>query len=208
MSLKKKDINALFKNIRNRNNEDAKELLSQIPELVNSCRKAPPKKDDGQSPLQVAFKTGNFEIADYLIDLGAYINFIDSSEINEWNMPVLHDALRAAVFTSTHKGYRKQDFESALRLLNKLLNLGANPNTEDSYENTPTVRALLDSRQVINSDPSFPESISDSELEAALRQVFFELYKAGADFKDAVSRLDWVGVEKETALLGLLEGHS
>ncbi|MCT4595158.1 MAG: ankyrin repeat domain-containing protein [Anaeromicrobium sp.] len=37
----------------------------------------PPKKDDGQSPLQVALKTGNFQIADFLIDNGANLNFME-----------------------------------------------------------------------------------------------------------------------------------
>ena len=45
--------------------------VTKKPELVNCVAKQPPKKDDGQSPLQVALKTGNFEIAKYLIDMGA-----------------------------------------------------------------------------------------------------------------------------------------
>lgn len=40
-----------------------------LPDLVNCVAKQPPKKDDGQSSLQVALKTGAFDIADYLIDM-------------------------------------------------------------------------------------------------------------------------------------------
>jgi len=39
--------------------------------------KQPPKKDDGQSPLQVALKTGNTASADYLLDMGADVNTLD-----------------------------------------------------------------------------------------------------------------------------------
>lgn len=60
---------------------------------MNCTAKQPPKKDDGQSPLQVALKNGAFDIADYLIDQGADLNFIeDASCCNEWRAPVLHDA--------------------------------------------------------------------------------------------------------------------
>ena len=52
-----------------------KELLKKNPALINCTAKQPPKKDDGQSPLQVAIKTGHFKIADYLIDVGADVNF-------------------------------------------------------------------------------------------------------------------------------------
>lgn len=54
-----------------------KQLIEKKPELVNCTAKQPPKKDDGQSPLQVALKTGNTAIAEFLIDNGANVNFIE-----------------------------------------------------------------------------------------------------------------------------------
>jgi len=61
----------LFKSIRDREIETVKQIIEKQPELVNCIAKQLPKKDDGQSPLQVAFKTGNTDIAEYLIDMGA-----------------------------------------------------------------------------------------------------------------------------------------
>lgn len=55
------------------------------------------KKDDGQSPLQIAFKTGNFWAVKYFLENGADVNFIDATSVNEWKMPVLHDAIMATV---------------------------------------------------------------------------------------------------------------
>src|SRR5262245_51587125 len=96
----KKEVKALMDAIRKHDNGTARKLLAGNPELVNACASAPPKKDDGQSPLQIAFKCGNFEMAGLLMDQGANVNFMEESEINEWRTPVLHDALRAAAFTA------------------------------------------------------------------------------------------------------------
>ena len=55
----------LFKAIRQKDNDTVWQMIQEKPELVNCAAKQPPKKDDGQSPLQVAIKTHNFEIADF-----------------------------------------------------------------------------------------------------------------------------------------------
>ncbi|MEI7683680.1 MAG: ankyrin repeat domain-containing protein [Planctomycetota bacterium] len=69
----KKDITTLFRAIRDGDLGTVQEMVAANKELVNVCRSAPPKKDDGQSPLQVAFKTGQVAIAAYLIDQGANV---------------------------------------------------------------------------------------------------------------------------------------
>ena len=68
----------LFTAIRQKDFEAVKALLDKKPELIACTAKQPPKKDDGQSPLQVALKTGSFDVADYLLDLGADVNFIEA----------------------------------------------------------------------------------------------------------------------------------
>lgn len=122
----------LFVAIRQGDLKLVKEILQKNPKLINCTAKQPPKKDDGQSPLQVAIKSGNFTIADYLIDLGADLNFIETDSCNEWKMPVLHDAIMATVMnsrflTSTYKNeeeiweiYRsKEQFDTAYNILKK-----------------------------------------------------------------------------------------
>ncbi len=83
-----KDITAFIKAIRNRDDGGVKAMLTETPELVSATVKSPPKRDDGQSPLQIAFKTGNFFAAELLLANGADLNFMEESEINEWRAPV------------------------------------------------------------------------------------------------------------------------
>ncbi len=79
----KKEIKGIFKAIRDSNTLLVKELIDKNSNLLFARNFAPPKKDDGQSPLQVALKTGNLEIAAYLIAKGADVNFIEDPSINQ-----------------------------------------------------------------------------------------------------------------------------
>ncbi len=91
----------LFIAIRHSDIDTVKEILTDRPELIACTAKQPPKNDDGQSPLQVALKTGNFDIVDYLLELGADVNFMEAEPCcNEWKAPVLHDAINAAIMSS------------------------------------------------------------------------------------------------------------
>lgn len=51
----------LFKAIRQENLEEVKSIIEKNPQLVNCVATPPPKKDNGQSPLQVALKISAFE---------------------------------------------------------------------------------------------------------------------------------------------------
>lgn len=91
----------LFQAIRQNDINTVRELLLKNPALIACTAKQPPKKDDGQSPLRVALKTGNFDIAEYLLDAGADVNFMEADTCcNEWRTPVLHDAINAAIMNS------------------------------------------------------------------------------------------------------------
>lgn len=182
----------LFREIRAGDVAAVANRLDRDPALVHAIAKSPPKKDDGQSTLQVAIKSANIDVAYLLLDRGADVRFMDSSDINGWNMPVLHDAIRAAVFSSRFGRNRARPgeppriellstaerFEAALGLLKRVLQLGADPNELDSYGNSPLMRAVLDVRQVLR--PPVPD-----ELESDLLRVFGALRDAGTDF-------DWV----------------
>ncbi len=137
----------LFTAIRASDLEMVKQIIEKKPELVNCVAKKPPKKDDGQSPLQVALKTGNTAIANYLLDMGADVNFIeDETCCNAWRTPVLHDAINCAVMScrwnidDKYMGFRefstKERSVEALGVLKKMLNMGADVNALDSYGNS------------------------------------------------------------------------
>ena len=141
----KTTIRKFFLAIRHDDRGLVKAMLMQDPALVNACALSPPKKDDGQSPLQVALKTAKPSIAHVLLDHGANVNFMETSQINSWNAPVLHDSLRGVVSLA---GWRTTDIEPGFpthfALFERLLEMGADPNGIDSYGNTCFDRVVLD----------------------------------------------------------------
>ena len=187
----------LFKAIRDKNIELVKQLIINDPVLVNCTAKQPPKKDDGQSPLQVALKTGAFDIADFLIDNGADLNFMeDESCCNTWRAPVIHDAINAAVMSSRwntnnpYTGFEVYSTEenaiTARKLLEKMLQLGSDTNMLDSSGNSGIWRYCLQANQIL---PRFnyatncvcDDRIFSVELETDLLSILKLLCKYGAD---------------------------
>ncbi len=112
--MKKKDIKSFFKAIRNYEYEIVKTLVESDSEYLAITNFCPPKKDDGQSGLQVAFKVGAFDIAELLIEKGANVNFQETSEINEWTTPVIHDCIRATIFNCLTLESDTTEFEYGL----------------------------------------------------------------------------------------------
>ena len=187
----------LFKSIRDSEIEIVKQIIEKQPELVNCIAKQPPKKDDGQSPLQVAFKTGNTDIAEYLIDMGANVNFIeDESCCNSWRTPVLHDAINCAVMccrwntNDEMRGFKvystKEKADEALRLLKKMIDAGADVNAVDSHGNSGLNRFGLQANQILPSY-NYVEHIEGNsriftdDVHMDLRNVLQVLKDAGAD---------------------------
>ena len=187
----------LFTAIRASDLETVRQIIEKKPELVNCVAKKPPKKDDGQSPLQVALKTGNTAIANYLLDMGADVNFIeDETCCNAWRTPVLHDAINCAVMScrwntdDKYMGFRefstKERSVEALGVLKKMLDMGADIKALDSYGNSGLNRFALQAKQIL---PSYnyvehregKDRIFTEELHEDLRSVLQALKDAGAD---------------------------
>lgn len=203
-------MKTLFTAIRKREIEKIKELITKQPDLVNCITKQPPKKDDGQSPLQIAFKTGNFWAVKYFLENGADINFIDAPSVNEWKMPVLHDAVMATVALARFeypvdpwneekkdvyelKGV-KEHFEKTFSLLKMMVDNGADVNSVDSYGNSLLMRACSDiqNRSTIEDRPLAKETVED------LRQIFDLLISSGADLNySATTRQSVVEMNKK-----------
>lgn len=173
-----KDIKAFFKAIADSDINKVSELVNSNKVYLAVCNVAPPKKDDGQSSLQVAFKTGNFDIAKLLIEQGADINFMETSKLNEWTAPVLHDSIKAAIFNSFTVQKDTSKFDKAFSLLQLMLDKSANPNSTDSYGNNCLHRAIMDSRQMIDNPNG---DLTNGILLQQLRKIFQALIAAGAD---------------------------
>lgn len=192
-------MKALFDAIRKCDIAKMTELINAKPELVNCVAKQPPKKDDGQSPLQVAFKTANFRAVKLLLEHGADVNFIDSGSVNEWKTPVLHDAIKATIAFARFeypadpwnpekkdvyevKGV-KENFDKVFLFLQMMIEKGADVNSVDSYGNTALMRFCLDVQNFWSNRnrPLAKETIED------VKQVWNLLLAAGADINKATS---------------------
>ena len=181
----------LFNAIRNGDLDTVKKLIEKKPELVSCTAKQPPKKDDGQSPLQVALKTGNTAIADYLIDMGADVKFIeDESCCNAWRTPVLHDAINCAVMLSRwntddkYMGFRefstKERADEALSILKKMLHCESKDRifTKELHQD---LRNVLQTLKDAGGDPSYKApnlgcSVREFCSEGSISVLFDEVY--------------------------------
>ena len=188
----------LFQAIRKSDIDTVKQLLDKKPELISCTAKQPPIKDEGQSPLQVALKTGNFEIASYLLDLGADVNFMEADTCcNEWRAPVIHDAIVAAVMnsrwnvnSSIYGGIKvfstKEKADISYQILERMIGMGADVNAKDSYGVSCLWRFCMEARQIL---PAYnhvqhqvlEDRILTQELKEDLSRIFCMLLKNGMD---------------------------
>ncbi len=174
-------------------------MLETQPTLLSATVKAPPKKDDGQSALQLAIRNQQFDIANYLLDLGANVNFMEAETCcNEWRMPVLQDAITNAVMLTRWNVvrpdgtlevyYSSAQADMAYALLKRMLELGADIYAKDSYGNSCLERAILQARQILpccvpGTTELRKDRIITDELKDDLTRVFRLLFDAGASFK-------------------------
>jgi hypothetical protein len=191
----------LFKEIVAGDIDAVRQRLAKDPGAVALVATSPPKKFAGQSPLQLAYRHGEFEIAALLLELGADPNFIEHDGREPWAMPVLHHAIMAAVMRS--RWLRPTRFavgegeawqlrntveraDAAYAALQLLLESGADVQALDSYGNSSLGRAVLDARQILPryryNDPDWvdPKPLNP-ELVDDLARIFNTLMAHGAD---------------------------
>ncbi len=201
----------LFLAIRHGDIATVEELLDKKPELVNCVAKQPPKKDDGQSPLQVALKIGAFDIADILIARGADLNFIENEATccNEWRTPVIHDAINCAIMSSrwnTVSSFKKDEYgygiievqstkeeaDRAYEILAKMIELGSNVNAVDSFGNNGLWRFCLQAAQILPrynyvEDVECKDRLFTKEIEEDLKRILILLKKAGVNYNTSLN---------------------
>ncbi|MET9918694.1 hypothetical protein ABZZ04_16595 [Streptomyces sp. NPDC006435] len=189
----------LFKEITSGDIDAVRKRLARDPGSVALVATPPPKKHAGQSPLMIALKTGRFGIAMLLLDHGADVNFIDSDGPHPHSMPVLHDAIKAAVmrsrwlrptrFTDDEQWALRNTVESsdaAFTVLRRVLESGADVHALDSHGNSALHRAAMDARQILPMHRySAPEWVDpkplNPELVEDLTRIFDLLLAHGAD---------------------------
>ena len=182
----------LFTVIRQGKLDEVARILDKNPDLISCLAKAPPKKDDGQSPLMVAIKSDNLEVAHLLLDRGADVNFQDG--INPYGInfsaPVWYDAigqcfLRAGDHVSEQNKERSKGY---FLLLRRLLDMGMDPNKKTSHGLNAWQHALNEYNNFVrDSYPSYyveQTKTGNRQLREMLKAVLDELLKHGADIHD------------------------
>lgn len=174
----------LFKAIRQENLDEVKAIIEKKPDLVNCVATPPPKKDNGQSPLQVAMKISAFEIIDYLMENGADVNFMEAEDDDPGvRCPVLHDAIRMVLHSLCYREIKVS--ERGITVVEELLKRGADPNKRASNGFDALNTTINDAEYVLeNSIYSNVHKKAEQQLVA----LFDLLIKYGADFKDWANR--------------------
>lgn len=180
----------LFTAIRKSDIDTVKDILKKSPDLISCVSTGAPKKDEGQSPLQVALKASSTDVLHYLLDAGADINFIESPNCgNPWRAPVIHDAINRAIMCSRWNVKRpdglevfntKKDADEAFEILKRIVSLGADINAKDSFGNACLDRACLQARQILPAKDS-DDRILTEELTFDMTRIFKLLISNGAD---------------------------
>ena len=184
-----------FQLLRRGDIEGVRQILDKKPEEVNAVSGDKPKRDQGQSLLQVAIKSGHLDIADLLIDRGADLNFIEEpTELNPFCQPVIQTAGGRAVFDCRRMIKRwngqyqlyssKEKADQSFKVFKKMLELGADISQEDSHRGTLLQTILIETKEVLPSYYWKTKETSDNvlitdELRHDLNRIYDLLIRYG-----------------------------
>lgn len=184
-----------FQLLRRGDIEGIRQILDKKPEEVNAVSGDKPKRDQGQSLLQVAIKSGHLDIADLLIDRGADLNFIEEpTELNPFCQPVLQTAGGRAVFDCRRMIKRwngqyemyssKEKADQSFKVFEKMLELGADISQNDSHGGTLLQTILIETKEVLPSNYWKTKETSDNvlitdELRHDLNRIYDLLIRYG-----------------------------
>ena len=184
-----------FQLLRRGDLEGVRQILDKKPEEVNAVSGDKPKRDQGQSLLQVAIKSGHLDIADLLIDRGADLNFIEEpTELNPFCQPVIQTASGRAVFDCRRMIKRwngqyemyssKEKADQSFKVFEKMLELGADISQKDSHGGILLQTILIETKEVLPSYYWKTKETSDNvlitdELRHDLNRIYDLLIRYG-----------------------------
>lgn len=168
----------LFTAIRQGKFDEVRLLIENKPELVNCVSGATPKKDRGQSPLQVALKTGNNQIADYLIQHGADVNFMEEADDDlGLRAPALFDAITGTIVSLCYDAI--DGSEAAYAIISLLIEKGADVNKLASNGYGAIDWAISQAENIFERESAYPD-IQDI-TKRQLTRILDILIENGAD---------------------------
>ena len=178
----------LFQAIRHYDMDEVKAILAKHPDALHSVAAPPPKKDIGQSPLQVAIKICAFDIAAYLIEQGADINFMEENMPGtSLRCPLLHDAIGAVMFCLMCSGLMPQDeiarhiadAERAFSIVEMLCEHGADVQKTASNEFDALNHCVHAAEKILDNADAY--SVTQKEAEEYFVKLLDILTAHGAD---------------------------
>ena len=184
-------MNKLFKDIRHSDVDAVRVAISKNITVVNEVYTAKaPKKDIGQSPLQVAIKFGEFEIIELLLENGADPDFMENPELvppHSVCMSVLHDAIIGVFSSLCYEQYISS--EKYVNLIEVLLKKGANPNRKTSSKVLPIGTTVHQAEGILCHESAYPD------IQEIARNRLFEvldlLIKYGANKEEWLNQDFW-----------------
>ena len=184
-------MNKLFKDIRHSDVDAVRVAISKNITVVNEVYTAKaPKKDIGQSPLQVAIKCGEFEIIELLLENGADPDFMENPELvppHSVCMSVLHDAIIGVFSSLCYEQYISS--EKYVNLIKMLLEKGANPNRKTSSKVLPIGTTVHQAEGILCHERAYPD------IQEIARNRLFEvldlLIKYGANKEEWLNQDFW-----------------
>ncbi len=185
----------LFTVIRQGKLDEVARILDKNPDLISCLAKAPPKKDDGQSPLMVAIKSDNLEVAHLLLDRKADVNFRDApTQPHNESAPIWLNAVGQCFMRARHTvGPGPERSRGYFLLLRRLLDMGMDPNQKftSDYSCTNAWQCALNQYDYFahNSYDDYPSIFQrkqqeNRQLREMLKAVLDELLKHGVDIHD------------------------
>ncbi len=181
--------------IKGHDRETVQRMLEEKPSLIDDTIRQPPRSDDGKSLLQLAIHNGATDIAEYLLDQGADVNFMEAeTSVSGWRMPVIQDALSLAIMRTRWCAvdmhgvptvqHTKEESDAAYLLLKRMIAMGAELNAMDSKGNSTMERAVSQAGQIMpvydsNTRQYTGKRVITDDLRADLNRIFSLLFEQG-----------------------------
>lgn len=188
-----------FAAIRNDDLEQVKLLAAQDANNINAVAPKYPLDTRGMSPLQVALCTGlHKNIACYLLEHGADVNYCAERKLCDEAHPVLFDGICAAIWNARRYEWdgknienlvwkhTKEESDEAFSFLRRMMEMGADVNRTDYCGRNALMEAVSEANKLCpNRNPEtgadYPGHPITPEMREDFRRIFQLFIEAGAD---------------------------
>lgn len=190
---------AFFTVIRQNDFKTVKAMAEADPALINVPAPKYPLDTQWMSPLQVALCTGwHKEIAWFLLEHGADVNYCADKKICKDAYPVLFDAVNIAIWNARRLEWdgknidnllwkhTKEEADDAFCFLERMIEMGADVRQTDYYGRNVLMEAMGEANRLcpninIQTGEDYPGHPITKEMREDIRCVLRLLIDAGAD---------------------------